>query len=259
MTDTVHDNHDPHSLLGAYALYALPVDEVAEVDAYLAAYPDVVGELATLEEAVTMLPYSVEAAAPAPQLRTRILAQVYADLDPAVVAPASRTAPVSLDAERAYRRPSAFGRMWGAVAAALLLCSVGLGGWATTLRGDLNQRNAVIATQQQILAAGNASKPVFAAAPGGGAKGEVVLLSSRERAVLTISGLPSLAAGKTYEVWFIAGNTPVGAGLFSPNMDGTWSGLVHGDVTNAQAIAISIEPTGGSKTPTGDIVAQGTL
>ena len=117
----------------------------------------------------------------------------------------------------------------------------------------------MIATQSSAIAAAGTTKPLSATSANVPARGEVLRLANNQAAVLTISGLPTLSNGKVYEVWFIAGATPVGAGLFSPNPDGSWSGLVHGDVTSAQAIAISVEPSGGSPAPTGDIVAKGSL
>ncbi|MGI8689588.1 MAG: anti-sigma factor [Thermomicrobiales bacterium] len=250
-TDAVH----PSDLFAAYALHALSPEEEATVEQYLAAHPDAVNDVAMLKEAAAMLPYSVPSLTPTPQLRMRLMATVYQEALTETGERPYDARPLSLNSARA-RRP---GIIWPFAAAILLVLSIGFGGWAAALNMDLTGKDRVIATQSSAIAAAGMAKPITGTAPDVATRGELLRLASDQAAVLTISGLPSLANGKVYEVWFIAGATPVGAGLFSPNPDGSWSGLVHGDVTNAQAIAISVEPPGGSPAPTGAIVAKGTL
>ncbi|MHB8647059.1 MAG: anti-sigma factor [Thermomicrobiales bacterium] len=248
------DERDPSSLLAAYALHALHPEEEVAVEEYLAAHPDAADEMVMLKEAAAMLPYSVPPVTPSPQLRVRLMADVYQDaLADAGKRP--RTAPpIALDRARTRR-----GVIWPFAAVILLVLTVGFGGWVAILNHDLTGKNRVIATQRGAIAAAGMTKPITGTTPNAPARGELLRLASDQAAVLTISGLPPLAAGKVYEVWFIAGTTPTSAGLFSPNADGSWSGLVRGDVPNAQTLAISVEPIGGSIAPTGEIVATGSL
>lgn len=250
------DPSHPSSLLEAYALYALSPEEEAVVEEYLAAYPDASDDVMMLQEAAAMIPYSVPTQTPSPQLRLRLMADVYQEaLADAGEQPRSPR-PASFAAARARRQRSVF---WPFAAVILLALTVGFGGWAAALNHNLGGKERVIATQSSAIAAAGMAKPIAGTTPNAPARGELLRLANDQAAVLTISGLPALANGTVYEVWFIAGAAPVGAGLFSPNPDGSWSGLVRGDVTNAQAIAISVEPTGGSAAPTGDIVAKGSL
>ncbi len=249
----------PSDLFAAYALHALPADEEAMVEEYLAAHPDAMDDVVMLKEAAAMLPYSVPPQMPSPQLRLRLMADIYqealADTAGAEEHPHAAS-PVSLASVRARRQR---GIIWPFAAVILLVLTIGFGGWAAALSRDLSGKDRVIATQSNAIAASGTGKPIVGTAPNAPTRGELLRLASDQAAVLTISGLPPLANGKVYEVWFVAGTTPVSAGLFSPNPDGSWSGLVRGDVTSAQAIAISVEPPGGSPAPTGDIVAKGTL
>ncbi len=258
------DDAHPSTLLAAYALHALSPEEVTVVEAYLAAHPNAQGEATMLREAAAMLPYSVPPIAPSPYLRTRLMATIYqdaladVDVDMEAEPKAAPKRPAPIAAARA-RRERTSGVIWPFAAAILLMLTVGFGGWAVSLDRNVNDKQHIIATQRASIASSGATTQLVAAAPGGQARGELLRLASNQAAVLTINGLPPLASGKVYQAWFIEGSTPVGVGLFSPNPDGSWGGIVHGNVTTAQAIAISVEPAGGSRAPTGDIIAKGSL
>ncbi|MDQ6832910.1 MAG: anti-sigma factor [Chloroflexota bacterium] len=251
-TDATH----PSDLFAAYALHALAPGEEATVEQYLAAHPDAVNDMVMLKEAAAMLPYNVPSLVPNPQLRVRLMATVYQEALAEIGERPRNARPLSLDSARVRRQPSV---VWPFAAVILLVLSIGFGGWAAALSRDLTGKDRVIATQSNAIAVAGTIKPIISTTPNVATRGELLRLSNDQAAVLTMSGLPSLANGKVYEIWFVAGAAPVGVGLFAPNPDGSWSGLVHGDVTNAQAIAISVEPSGGSPTPTGTIIAKGTL
>lgn len=272
---TLHtQSSDDADALGAHAFHALLPEEAQALDAFLSAHPDAQSDFAATEEAVAMLSYLVEPVAPPPYLRTRILAQVYADAvsmdesdganriaPPEARAPVPATAPVAPIAFAAARERRERQLLWAqaAVAAVFLMVAVGFGSWVSVLRSDVQARDRVIATQQQQITQTGISSTVAGTRPDIAARGELLRLSTTQNAVLTISGLPPLSQGKVYQVWFINGSVPAGAGLFTPEPDGSWRGVVSGDVTQAQAIAISIEPAGGSPAPTGDIVVKGSL
>lgn len=63
------------------------------------------------------------------------------------------------------------------------------------------------------------------------------------------SGLPKLSANSQYQLWAIVDGAPVSAGLIADNQ-GTLQKM--DSFKNVQAFAITIEPVGGSKTPTLD-------
>jgi anti-sigma-K factor RskA len=244
------------TLFAAYALHALSPEETAAVEEYLATHADAADDVAVLKETAAMLPYSLPPVTPSPQLRLRLMADVYREALTEAGEQLPTQQPIPIECARARRRD---GVVWPVAAVILLVLSLGFGSWAISLNRDLSGKDQVIATQSSVIAAAGTTKPLSATSANVPARGEVLRLANNQAAVLTISGLPALTNGKVYEVWFIAGATPVGAGLFSPNPDGSWSGLVHGDVTSAQAIAISVEPPGGSPAPTGDIIAKGAL
>jgi anti-sigma-K factor RskA len=73
---------------------------------------------------------------------------------------------------------------------------------------------------------------------------------------LLVNTLPKPAAGKQYQLWAIVEGQPVSAGML--NADEAGNGLVKmSTIANAQAFAITLENTGGSKTPTMPIYVVG--
>lgn len=70
---------------------------------------------------------------------------------------------------------------------------------------------------------------------------------------LTVSDMPPLPAGKTYQLWLLIGGSPVSAGTFNTGPGGR--AMLHGqlaaDALEASAFAVTLEPAGGSNKPTG--------
>src|SRR5919204_4643290 len=93
-----------HDLTAAYALDALDPDERREYEAPLARCKRCRTELASLSEAATALAYGVDAPAPPPQLRERILEHARAEranvvpLRPRWAVPAAAAAAVAVAA-----------------------------------------------------------------------------------------------------------------------------------------------------------------
>jgi anti-sigma-K factor RskA len=69
---------------------------------------------------------------------------------------------------------------------------------------------------------------------------------------LTLAKLPPLPRGKVYQAWTLPkGAKAVQPSLtFSPNADGVAVVALPVDASKVGAVAVSVEPEGGSKTPT---------
>ena len=73
---------------------------------------------------------------------------------------------------------------------------------------------------------------------------------------LLVNDLPTPVAGKQYQLWAIVDGVPVDAGML--NVNDARDGLVKmSNIPRAQAFAITLENTGGSKTPTMPIYVVG--
>ncbi len=82
------------------------------------------------------------------------------------------------------------------------------------------------------------------------ARGRVFVSPSRGF-VLIAAHLPKLAAGKTFQMWVIpAQGNPISAGTFESEADASAIHLRAGPVEGAAAVAVTVEPAGGSPQPT---------
>jgi len=247
---------DVHTLSGAYALDALPADERAFFKRHLEVCTACRGEVDELVATAAVLAAITAEHPPAP-LRNRVidLVDVTRQLPPAQSVPQPRTKPGMLAQLRLALPP---------VAAALALAVVVL----TSMTANLNQR--VEGLEQELTAnsgeaqAANDLLPILAAADArtsdlraqGDQTVRYIHSARLGRGVLVSDGMAPLAPAKTYQVWLFHDGQPVPAGLFEPNDAGRSMAVLDEVVAGAEAIAVTIEPVGGSPEPTGRIVAR---
>ncbi len=87
---------------------------------------------------------------------------------------------------------------------------------------------------------------------------KIVWSPSMAQAAVTGSQLPILDEGQTYQLWLIADEATRPAGIFT-SPDGDLALVVATDGGMAQAWGITIEPAGGSTSPTSDVLYTGTF
>ena len=134
--------------------------------------------------------------------------------------------------------------MIGLVAAALVLV-VGLGGWVVTLVND--QRDQQVAEQQitDLLTAPDAK---IYATQLDGANVSYVISEERNQAVFLGDDLQSPGSDKVYQLWTIQGQDPTSQGLVTGS--GSVTHWFDAPVDGAQVMAVTVEPAGGSPSPT---------
>ncbi len=141
-------------------------------------------------------------------------------------------------------------RTWSpAVALAAIWLAIVLGWWAWSLQNELSRAREELAFFSSNLSLANL--PATAQAPPG-SQAKLFTSADRRVALLTVNGLKPLSAAQTYEFWLIRGGQATPAGLFS--VDATGSGLLLAQsreaIKNFDQAGISIEPAGGSDSPT---------
>lgn len=147
------------------------------------------------------------------------------------------------------RRPQGM-RNWliGVAAAALIAVGgVGIGAYVANQNDPLTQ----------VMQAGDIRKATVDVKGGGTAS--LTLSSSKDAAVVKMNGVPAPPAGKVYQMWLIPkdGSAPVSKGLM--DAEALSKPAVVTGIGSAASLGITVEPAGGSKTPTTPTVADAPL
>lgn len=261
--------NDPHEQVYPYVVAALPRDEAEEFEAHLGQCDKCRGEVAELREVTSQLAESVATEPPA-GLRGAVMAAVaatpqgHSGSSPSPSRGGSNGAPPSQRRASTIERPDATvvplhrsqpSRLPALLAAAAVLAALALGGWGFLGWQDAQQtaEQATAETEQltELLGASDVSVVSGRVTTTGGT-GTVVMSSSRKQAVFVSTELRELPQGKVYEAWTID-REPVPAGTFSAE-DARASVSLPPAVVDAQSVAITVEPAGGSQAPTSDAI-----
>lgn len=231
-----------HTLAAGYALDALTDVERRRFETHLIDCDTCADEVRGMRETVTRLG-TAAAQEPPEALRERVLAQ------------AARTRQVP---PRVARAASPRARRLGwMLSAACLVPAVVLGVAAVReqrTRERVDRLNHEIAA---VMAAPDARTITAPVRPGG--SGTVVASRSLGKAVVVMSGLPSLPSAKTYELWLMGPRPPRPAGTMRPPATGTPGPVLASGLGDATQIGITIEPAAGSPRPTTPPIFTATL
>lgn len=150
-------------------------------------------------------------------------------------------------------------RLWKGYAAGMTALAAGL---ALVLALQVAQPDAPV--PQQPVAAAEAPALVAALATEGGDATLSVTVSGDRRSVLVTPTRMAAVSGHSHELWLIpASGTPVSLGVIAPDTPRRHSVPAQfvGQVRAETALAVSVEPVGGSTTgqPTGPVVASAPL
>jgi hypothetical protein len=108
-----------------------------------------------------------------------------------------------------------------------------------------------------VLAAPDVLRLNLEGSDGTGRAAAQVLFSRSAGLVVSASHLAALASGTAYQVWLIGSGGPAGVGFLAPDASGR-AVLANDSVPDVPrpvtGVMVTIEPTGGSATPTGPIV-----
>jgi anti-sigma-K factor RskA len=201
----------------AYVLGALEPAEAEAFREHIAGCAACRDEVAAFEQVTESLPAEVGRPEVPRDLRRRVMREVRAT---------PKSAPARAGSERAFRAPTRFPLAWGgalaagvvAVVVAIVLVGSGSSGTRTV--------QASVGSAQLHIAGG--------------------------RGDLIVHRLPSLPAGRIYEMWVQRGSaapTPTGT-LFSTRADGSANLGVPGSLDGVSRVMVTQEPAGGTLAPT---------
>jgi anti-sigma-K factor RskA len=232
---------DIHALGGAYVLDAVDDLERAAFDRHLAECDTCTVEVAEYRETVTRLADGAWSVPP-PRMREQVLAR--AGATPQVAPPGHR---------RGVASPVTRWRRLAAAAAAVAV--LGAGTAATTYvvqeQRIAGERGAVATAQQQaariqaVLAAPDAA--LRSGAMTGGGRVTLVVSDAQDAGVVVLADAPPPGPDRAYQLWVVDDVTPVSVGLLPAGQNRSTE-LIEG-VRGRSAFAVSLEPAGGSPTP----------
>ncbi len=238
MSEMNHERFE--DLKDAYVLGALPEEERLSFEDYLATHPERQAEIDELGAVAGLLAFSPQEQEPSPELRSRVMEVVEAGADPRRVRGRSTFARVG---DYLSVRSLALG------AAALLV--IGLLSWNVVLQGqveDLQGRVQDARDQRQL----SPTIELEGSWADQGANAEVVSIHE-DQVILVARNMPSVPEDQTCQIWVISDDVPKPSGLFQPEGDMTAAPITN-SLKNADVIAVTVEPAGGSKKPTSDPV-----
>jgi anti-sigma-K factor RskA len=242
---------DIHTLTGAYAVDALPPEEQQLFEEHLGECESCAQEVAELLATASELGASLGEAPPS-SLRDAVLAEI--DQTRQEPPPPSRVEEDGVASLDEHRRRSQPRRWWthlvAPAAAVVAIAVVGLSLMVANLTDRLDQLEAASSQVVDVLAAPDAQTLSIEGPDDSLAR--VVVSQSRGEAVFLTDGMPSTAEDETYELWLIDDDGPSPAGLFDVDERGRATRVMTGDMANAAAIAVTVEPAGGSPQPTSD-------
>jgi anti-sigma factor RsiW len=281
-------------ILEQYALGELSPAEQAAVEAEAARHPAVREELQQVQAALGFYA-EAHAITPPAGLRERVLGNVMAQ----IAAPAAASTPnsslrseVDAVAQATSSQPTAVRPMataeaaptrsiWAMAASVALILSLGANAllysnwkdassevvalqnsqarFANTSQvverqlGALREENQVLRSDEfrAVALAGTKDAPT--------ARAKVLFNPATHKVYVDVKSLPALPAGKQYQLWALDDGKPVDAGMLAANTAAGTDLQLMKDIRNAQAFAVTIEPVGGSASPTMPIQAMGAV
>jgi len=219
MTDSDHKRWSED--LAAYMLGALEPGEATELERHLEGCERCREEMRWLEPAIHTLPESIERQEPSRQLRQSLMAEVRAD-----ARPAERPAPVR--SRRWLLKPAAGFAVVALLVAGVVGYEVGrdggeAGGGASTVVREINGMT-------------------------------VKMIQEGEGGRLELAGVPQPPEDKVFEAWVERdGEVEAVPALIVPDRHGHAETTIA-DMEGVETVMVTVEPRGGSETPTGKTV-----
>jgi anti-sigma-K factor RskA len=246
---------------GAYVLNALSDAENARFEAALADSEEARAEVTELADTAVELGLSVAPEDPPADLRGRILDKIAVTpqllpLAPPVHAVAGIVPDPAHNAdeheiarpteERARRRwyTQPITTLIAAAAAVALIFGGGIGVNAM-IQGQ--QASATASQINRIQAAADYQRATVVVSTGGTAT--LIWAGSLKCSAIVVQGLDKLPSGKVYELWYLDKQGATAAGTFDAS-GSTQSVVLTGEMKAGDNVGVTIEPSGGSQTPT---------
>lgn len=236
---TAFDDHDLHTLAGAYVLDAINDEERSRFAAHLADCAGCRDEVDELREAAARLG-TAHAVRPRPELRDLAIRAAYNT---------GQLAPVIAENEHRSQAGGAVRRravLLAAAAAAVVAAAIGIGTHYADMAGLRPTLGA--RTVDAVLSAPDA---VMRTAPVSGGGMAIVVTSRRDHmAVFIAHGLRALPHAMTYELWLMGPRGERPAGMLSVHRKDMAGPTLITKMASGDMVGLTVEPASGSMHPT---------
>ena len=276
---------DIDDLSGAYALDALSDDERLAFEDYLDAsdeHDDIRTEVAGLNDTALLLAHAARPVTPSAGLRASVLDLIAStpQLPPLATttaaahdtttaggaddddherrvpnAPAPEMEPSESEGARVLTPTGAAHRRWftrpvAVLGAAAAAAGLFFGGGALVQGLDRTgpQQEQQASGIDEIYAADDFQRTVADVSTGG--KATLIWSNELGRSAVTVDGMTSLPGDQTYELWYIGADGAVPAGTFDASSSAPSTHVLKGEMAAGDTVGITVEPAGGSSSPT---------
>jgi len=203
------------------------------------------------------LAYAVRPVAPRKEVRDRLFERIQLDSEP----------PHRPDKSEAQRT-----KIWMPIAlAASWVIAIGLGiqvhllsqGIETEKKSRLAIEKNLVQLQESFdvfIAPRTQTVSLAGQGSAASAQAKAFIDPAKRRLFLYVYNLPPTPPGKTYQLWIIVAGTPVSAGIFGVEPDGSarFDARTLPRFEGTVTVAVTVEPAGGVPQPTGPMVLLGT-
>jgi anti-sigma-K factor RskA len=257
--------HDQfQEMLAVHAVSALEADEARALNDHLRTCAECRAELDQWQRTSSALAFMSTSAEPSPKVRERILAQVRAEKDHAVIADtATNVVPLVAPRQRLARTFGALEAIAAAIILALLISVFVLWRQNQATKNELARLSQQIRDKQDELDHQQAIVKMMSQpgsrlidlggtnmAPGARAK---IFYDKKGSAMLLAEGLPPTPSGMAYQLWYVVGDKKMPGKTFG--IDASGNGNLHDQIPSSAmegaVFAVTMEPATGVPTPTG--------
>lgn len=231
-------------LLPAFALGSLNADEARQVEEHLLICRICQRESAAFQAIAEQLSLAAPPVVPSPEVKERLMQRVQG-------VRAARPVP---DQDQAAGRTwlERLLPIWGLASLALIII---LGVFSLALWQRINYLELVTSP------GGMRAVPLNATNEMPGATGFVIVGADGRNGAVVVDGLPPLGDAHQYQLWLVREDTTTSGAIFSTdgqNYGGTRI-KAPGSLLEYSSVAVTVEPTGGSPQPTGEVVLSALL
>jgi anti-sigma-K factor RskA len=245
-------HNDYKEMIPAHALSTLDAADERVLSKHLAECDECRRELADWEATAASLALSANPMEPSPEVRENILTQIRSEKSG------------SESVSKVLRFKNTQRNLWNSLGSLGSIAAVIVFGALIVSVFVLYQQNRELREQNeffQLLTAPGSRMAELSGTPEAANATAMLAYDRNGRAMLITQGLPRAPEGKQYQLWFIVGNNPLPGKAFTPDISGRT--MMKDEIPEAARhsaiFAVTLEPTGGVRSPTGSIYLRSEL